>query len=85
MHCACAPVQTMNMEERGCILLTFFWGVGCLYSFEYTDACHFNSLSISHLPSPCLAGDSDTRKMQILPLKSFPSAKGGERLVELHM
>lgn len=86
IHCACGPVQTMNVEEMGCFLfilfLFFFFGV---YSFEDTDTHYFNSLSISPLASPLLERDSDTPKMQILPLKSFPSAKGGEPCCSTHV
>ena len=86
IHCARGPVQTMNVEEMGCILfilfLFFFFGV---YSFEDTDTHHFNSLSISPLASPLSEGDSDTPKMQILPLKSFPSVKGGEPCCSTHV
>ena len=60
----------------------FFFGV---YSFEDTDTHYFNSLSISPLASPLSEGDSDTPKMQILPLKSFPSAKGGEPCCSTHV
>lgn len=79
-------MQTVNVEEMGCILLIlflfFFFGV---YSFEDTDTHYFNSLSISPLASPLLEGDSDTPKMQILSLKSFPSAKGGEPCCSTHV
>ena len=49
--------------------------------FFFLVFIHFKTqtpITSIHWASPLLEGDSDTPKMQILPLKSFPSAKGGE-------